>query len=105
MEDFLFVSGEVRTLGSFKENNLAWIAAEKKDLKLKDFNNCKNFLLLVGNDLTRILDICSIPELHIFTGCVNIISNELAHSWGTNEWTPFLKKHGLLKSKVSWMGI
>lgn len=99
LEDFLFESGELRTLGSIRSSRDAWILHGQKDLNLKEFDNCQHLPLIEGHDGTRIIDVCSIPELHIFQGCTNILWNNLSNRWGTEGWEPFLIKHGLFRAK------
>ena len=61
-----------------------------------DFLNCLNEPLISGSDDKSIFDVVPLPELHLMTGVVNHIFNELNTRWGENRAYEWAKQYSIL---------
>ena len=100
--DWLFSTGDKRTFGSIRQQNLVWKQGCNSDSSLKEFYNCKNQPLLPGDDETEVMEICNIPELHLYKGTINLLWNHLATRWVQEKWKIFLKRNSHVRQKTSW---
>ena len=65
--------GELRTLGGIKEQVKNYEKAPKSKKIAKNFYNCVNAPIIVGDDDDRIIDILPLAELHLVLGITNTL--------------------------------
>ena len=46
------------------------------------------------------MEVCNIPELHLYTGTINLLWNNLATRWGQEKWEIFLERNSLVRQKL-----
>ena len=97
---WLFSTADKQTFGSIRQQNLDWKQGYNSDSSLKEFYNYKNQPLLPGDDETEVMEVCNIPELHLYTGTINLLWNNLATRWGQEKWEILLERNSLVRQKL-----
>ena len=45
------------------------------------------------------MEVCNIPELHLYTGTTNLFWNNLTTRWGQEKWEIFFERNSLVRQK------
>ena len=99
-ENWLFKAGTKHTLGSIRAKSEAWRRNGGKKQDIQIYDNTINHPLIDGDDSVSVLDVCNVPELHLYTELVNLLWNKLASLWGEENWEPFPRAHSLIQVKI-----
>ena len=90
------------TLKSLEENYQAFQAAGSDEKKAKDFNNCVRPALLQGDPQTTTLELLTIAELHIMTGTVGKLIQEIIKSFPIKEDGNIFINTFMKTNNISW---
>ncbi|XP_030760851.1 uncharacterized protein LOC115885956 [Sitophilus oryzae] len=88
------IKGSFRTIKSITENTNLWQQSGGNITKAKDFKNCINIPLIIGDEETPILKYIPPPELHLLLSVVQKLFDCLELE-NTNVATEWIKKSGI----------